>query len=190
MSESVTALNGIGFDGPVAWVREAPVQGMVTLRGDLSDASLTSAVQQATGCEIPGQRRLLLGDGTAVAWMSPDELLLLLPHADVAAKIAALETALAGQHAMAVDVTDARAVFRIGGPGAREVLARLCPVDLSAAAFAPGEIRRTRMAQIPAAVWVDASGTFTLVCFRSVAGYAFDLLHNAAAHGPVGFYAE
>jgi sarcosine oxidase subunit gamma len=50
-------------------------------------------------------------------------------------------------------------------------------------AFPAGEIRRTRLAQIAAAFWMPQEGTVELVCFRSVAQYAFDLLTQAAA-GP------
>ena len=187
MTDSATALKGIEFDGPLAWVREAPLQGMVTLRGDLSDAAVVEPISQVTGCPLPGQRAIVQAGSSALAWMSPDELLLLVSYAEADATVVALDAALTGQHALAVNVSDARAVFQIGGPGAREVLARLCPVDLSLAAFSTGETRRTRLAQVPAAFWVDEADTFTLVCFRSVARYVFDLLRNAAANGKVGF---
>ena len=35
-------------------------------------------------------------------------------------------------------MSDARAVFQVSGPSAREVMAKLCPVDLSPEAFKPG----------------------------------------------------
>ena len=190
MSDAVTALGGASFSGPVAQVVERPLQGMVTLRGDLADKALAKAVKAATGCAMPGQRGIVEADGKAVAWMSPDELLLLVPYDETAAVVAGLDEALAGLHHLAVDVSDARAVFAIGGPGARELLARLCPVDLSPAALRPGELRRTRLAQVPAAFWINATGGITLVCFRSVARYAFDVLAGAAAGGPVGVLPE
>ena len=88
-----------------------------------------------------------------------------------------------------MNVSDARAVFRIKGPNTREVLAKLAPVDLSPQAFGPGMIRRTRLAQVPAAFWMEDTDTAQLVCFRSVAQYVFDLLKTAAQPGSeVGFY--
>lgn len=39
------------------------------------------------------------------------------------------------------------------------------------------------MAQIPAAIWMEPDGTFGVICFRSVAEYAFDLLKTAAMPG-------
>jgi len=103
---------------------------------------------------------------------------------------AGIEAALKGQHFLAVNVSDARTFLRIFGSGAREVLAKVCPVDLSPEGFTPGMFRRTRMAQVPAAFWLDEAGNFHLICFRSVADYAFELLKvSAQPGGEVGLYA-
>ena len=108
-------------------------------------------------------------------------MLLVLPNPGVAAAMAALNTALVGPHSLAADVSDARAVFRIQGARAGEVLAKLCPVDI--AALASGELRRTRAAQVAAAIWRSGDQEFTLVSFRSVAGYVMAALTHAAMPG-------
>jgi sarcosine oxidase subunit gamma len=82
---------------------------------------------------------------------------------------------------MAVDVSDARCLFRLSGGPVREVLAKLTPADLHPDAFGPGEVRRTRLAQAAAAFWMPDAGTVELMAFRSVGTYVFDLLSNAAA---------
>jgi sarcosine oxidase subunit gamma len=130
---------------------------------------------------MPGQREIVWKDGRGLAWMSPDELLAILPYAEVAGKLDEVARAMGSAHHLAVDVSDARALFRLKDKGVREVVAKLCPVDM--ATFRPGEIRRTRMAQVPAAFWVPDDETVMLICFRSVAQYAFDLLKGAAAPG-------
>jgi len=76
-------------------------------------------------------------------------------------------------------VSDARSLFRIDGPQAAQVLARLCPVDLHKDSFGVGDMRRTRLAQVAAAFWRDDMG-FEVVCFRSVGDYAHGVLQNAA----------
>ncbi|SEM00482.1 sarcosine oxidase subunit gamma [Roseovarius tolerans] len=188
MSEAITPLNGARFEG-LATIEDAGLTGMITLRGDLSSKEVKAAVQNAVGLDIPAQRQALSGQGTAVLWMSPDELLLMCPYAEVAQIIAALEGALKGQHFLVANVSDARTFLHVSGPGARETVAKLCPVDLSEAAFTPGMFRRTRMAQVPAAFWLDEAGTFHLICFRSVADYAFNLLKTSALPGGgVGVY--
>jgi sarcosine oxidase subunit gamma len=104
-----------------------------------------------------------------------------LPMAQVPQVLAQLHAALAGAHVLAADVSDARAVFRVRGSHAQDVLAKLCPVDF--AALAPDEIRRTRAAQAAVALWRSGPQEFTLISFRSVAGYVMDVLIHSARPG-------
>ncbi len=182
MSDAISALNGAAFDG-LARIAEGGLQGMITLRGELSTRAVRSAVKAAVGVDVPATNSARVVDGRGACWMSPDELLLLCAHDEVAATLVEIASALAGQHHLAADVSDARAIIRVEGAAAREVMAKLCPVDLSRTAFTPGQFRRTRMAQVPAAFWIDADEGFQVICFRSVAGYVFDLLCAAAQPG-------
>ena len=188
MSNSVSALNGKAATG-FANVADKGLCGMITLRGDLASAPVKKAVKAAVGMDVPAQRTITQEGDKAVGWMSPDELLLMVPYAEAAATLAAVTKALGKAHALAVDVSDARAVMTVTGAGAAEVLAKVCPVDLSPASFKQGELRRTRLAQVAAAVWMSGEGEFTLVCFRSVADYAFGVLSTSAAKGSeVGYF--
>ena len=179
MSDPKSALDGASFDG-LARIEDCGLQGMITLRGDLADKALVKAASAASGARVPGQREAQVKGDSGLVWMSPDELLVLCPYGEVGKRAAAMAQALAGTHALAVNVSDARAVLRVTGAAAREVLAKLCPVDLAPQSFAPGQIRRTRLAQVPAALWMDSDDSFRIVCFRSVAQYAFDVLKAAA----------
>mmetsp|Transcript_29498 Transcript_29498/g.57885 ORF Transcript_29498/g.57885 Transcript_29498/m.57885 type:complete len:188 (+) Transcript_29498:1299-1862(+) len=183
MSETVTALNGATWTGGIATITEAPLQGMITLRGDLSAAAVKKAAKVATGMDMPGQGEARVAGDTGLCWMSPDEVLVLCPYAAVADTLEKMQSGLTKTHALAVDVSDARAVFRVSGPAARDVMAKLAPVDFSADAFTPGMFRRSRMAQVAAAFWLTDAETFQIVCFRSHAQYMFDLLKVAAQPG-------
>ena len=180
MSKAVSALGGVSHKG-FAEVAEAGLHGMITLRGDLSSAAMKKGVKAATGTAVPAPRRIVTSEGKAAAWMSPDELLILVPYAAARETVEALEAALAGEHHLAADVSDARAVFTIGGPKAAEVLMKLCPVDM--ATLAEGEVRRSRAAQVAAAFWQSGPEEFTLVSFRSVAGYVMGLLETSSRAG-------
>ncbi|MDP5216668.1 sarcosine oxidase subunit gamma family protein [Ruegeria sp. 2205SS24-7] len=182
MSEPISALNGARIEG-IAVIEELGLQGMITLRGDHSDKGLVKAATGATGQKMPGQRQALVEGESGLCWMSPDELLVLVPYTEVDAKLVEMQKALGSSHARAVNVSDARAVFRVSGPNAREVLAKMAPVDLSPEGFKPGDFRRTRLAQVAAAFWMEEDGAFRIVCFRSVAGYVFNLLQIAAQPG-------
>ncbi|MEM8577460.1 MAG: sarcosine oxidase subunit gamma family protein [Pseudomonadota bacterium] len=180
MSDPISALAGATATG-IAEVTKLGLQGMLTLRGDLADGTLRAAAAEVAGAPVPGPGEISLAGDAGLAWMSPDELLLLCPHAEAAERAARLEVALEGTHSLVANVSDARALFALRGPHAAEVLAKLAPVDV--ARFAPGMFRRTRLAQIPAAFWRPEPELFHIITFRSVARYAFDVLHTAAAPG-------
>ncbi|MFK7869886.1 MAG: sarcosine oxidase subunit gamma [Roseobacter sp.] len=183
MFDAVTALGGRTASGTIAQIAEAPLQGMITLRGVVKDTGFAAAVAEVSGLSVPKAGETTAKQDIRLCWMSPDELLLLCPYADAEDYVSRFAAAMADVHAMAVNVSDARAMFGLSGPHARDVLAKLCPVDLSTAAFGPGAFRRTRMAQTPAAFWTTAEDAFQIVCFRSQAGYVFDLLTVAAQRG-------
>lgn len=179
MSEAVTALGGARFAGLIE-IAEAPLTGMLTLRGTLDDAALGAAVKSVTGAALPGLRGAGFAGLSGAGWMSPDELLLLVPYAEADARCAALHDALSGSHALAVNVSDARALFTLRGAALRDVLAKLTPADLRPAQLAPGTLVRSRLGHVAAAFWFEDEETAHLVCFRSVARYVFDLLSRAA----------
>jgi sarcosine oxidase subunit gamma len=178
MSDSVSALNGASFQG-FATISEIGPIGMITLRAKGVKA-LDKAVKSVTGTKLPAQRRIEINGDKACGWMSPDEYLLVVPYAEVTDALSKIAKALAGEHYLAVDVSDARAVFRIEGDKAADVLRKLSPVDFDH--LEPGELRRSRAAQVAAAMWARDGG-FTLVCFRSVAGYVMGLLTHSAQPG-------
>lgn len=161
--------------------------GMIALRGALSDERLRAAVQAVTGVPVPDPLRIEGTSAQGAAWMSLDELLLFVTRDQIAAAVARLDEALAGTHHLVLDVSDLRAVLRIDGLAAREVLAKLTPADLHPEAFGPGAFRRTHLGQVAAAIWLEGQGARVL-CFRSVADYALALLRQSAADGAVGFF--
>lgn len=185
MSEEVILRAGPALPDDVR-VRDSGHCGMISLRGD--HAEIATAVAQITGLDVPGVNRVLTRGDYSVVWMAPDELLLLLPHADTVTALASLATALAFVHHLATEVSDSRAAFVLEGVYAREILGKLAPVDLHPEAFRPGMVRRTRLGQIAAAIWCMADDRWMVLCFRSVRDYARELLLRSAQDGQVGFY--
>ena len=182
MSNAVSALQGKSYQGYVT-VTEMGLRGMITVRGDLSSTKMRNAVTAIARVDYPGQNECNCVAERGIAWMSPDELLVMCPHAEAEADVAKITNTLKGQHFLAANVSDARAVFYIKGRQAREVIAKLAPIDMSPEAFPAGHFRRTRLAQTPAAFWLRDAETIELICFRSVADYVFDLLKRAATPG-------
>ncbi|PRX37944.1 sarcosine oxidase subunit gamma [Meinhardsimonia xiamenensis] len=173
-------------------VSELAPRGMITLRGDLSAKKLQAAAMAAAGVKaFPGRLGAVVEGERAILWFSPDELLILCPKAEVGEALEKLGKALKGTHHLAADVSDARAIFAVAGKSAREVLAKLTPADVSPEALPAGMVRRSRLAQVPAAFWPSGEDRFEIIAFRSVADYVFELLATAArTGGEVGWFAR
>lgn len=152
--------------------------GMVTIRADFARAG--DAIAEAVGLALPDTARISTDGSRSLGWMSPDELLLILPASETNEAVAALEQALTGEHSLVVNVSDARAVFDVIGPHAADVLAKLAPVDF--VGLPQDGLRRTRAAQTAAAIW-RIDGGFRLIGFRSTADYLGLILNNAALAG-------
>lgn len=152
--------------------------GMITLRADLSRSGETLA--EAVGLPLPDQTRITNDGHRWLGWMSPDELLLMLPLQETAAALNDAGKALQGTHSLVADVSDARVVFDITGEGADDVLSKLSPTDLSA--LPADGLRRSRAAQAAVAFWRIEAG-FRLIGFRSTADYLALILKNAAIAG-------
>lgn len=155
-------------------IKLLPPQGMVSLRCDFATVPFN----------LPATRKF--SDGAA--WMSSDEVMFITSYDQAEAKRAELSAALKDQHHLAVNLSDARTMFRLTGQAVREVLAKGAPVDLSPDGFVTGDLRRTRIGQIPAMFWMPEPDVFDLVCFRSVAGHMHDWLKMAARDGTLPNY--
>ena len=178
-NSSLVNSNDTGF----VKIEKLSSQGMISLRGHLSSDLIRQAVYLTVSLELPDVRKIKMGTTYAVGWMSPDELLILCPHGEVTGQISSLQSKLKSEHSLVVDVSDARVMFCISGVRSREVVAKLCPVDLAPSQFEVGDFRRTRLAQVPAAFWMQNAETFNILVSRSVARYGFDLLASAAQKG-------
>jgi len=182
MSKPVSAVGGASFKGAVA-IKDVGLQGMITLRGDLKSDVFAKALKAATGTALPETGQILHSAKGSSAWMSPDELLLLVDYANADAVVAKLDKALSGTHALAVNVSDARAVFEIKGTDVRDVIAKGSPADMNRNALPIGVMRRSRLGQLPVAFWMEDDKTARLVCFRSVGEHVFIWLKNASEKG-------
>lgn len=179
MSKTVTAIKGAAFKGAIT-VKDAGLQGMITLRGNLKSEALANAVKTAIGVNMPEIGKINSGTKGAAAWMSSDELFLLTNYTNADAVVAKLDKALATEHMLAVNVSDARAMFHLEGAYIRDVLAKGSPANLSPAHFQIGDIRRTRLGQLPVAFWLSSQTKATVICFRSVGEHVFAWLKTAA----------
>ena len=170
-------------DGRACSLAEIPFVDMLNLRGDAADARFASAVFDATGLHLPPapngasfdpQRQLL--------WLGPDEWLLKLRDRQGDAVASALQAALQGVHCAVVDVGHGNTTLVLQGPGAPDLLARGCPLDLHARAFPTGALAQTHIAKAGATVLCLYVGLhYEITVRRSFADYLVRWLCEAGA---------
>ena len=176
MSDTLATATYIDFS-------QAGTLAQVTIRADLTNPDVRTSIQSVAGLTVPDALCVTHEGGKRLVWMSPDELLLVLPDDVAVAEVASLQEALADRHAMALDVSDTRALFRLNGQAVGEVLAKGAPCDLSDAGFPPGMARRTHLAGLAVGVWRLSPDAWEVVCFRSFAHHLDLWLETAARDG-------
>lgn len=162
----------------LATITDVQDLGMIQIRADLGAQG--QAIAAAAGVALPDQARISITGSRVLGWMSPDELLLVVPIAEVGPTLAALQDAVADAHALIVDVSDMRAVFDVIGGRAAQVLAKLSPTDFGK--LPSDGLRRTRLAQAACGIWPIANG-YRVIGFRSVKDYMRGILTAAATPG-------
>lgn len=135
----------------------APFKG----RADAAGALLQSA--HALAWPAPG--RATGKDGAYAIWFGREMVVLAGPAPDAGF----------GDVVAVTDQSDAWTAVRLSGVGAEDVLARLVPVDLSAASFKRGHTARTQIQHMNGSVTRVGADAFLIMVFRSMAG---TLLHD------------
>jgi len=159
-----------------ARMSERPPRAQLAVRGDSGDKAFVAAFKAGLGFSPPlAANTVVTHDGLAVFWLGPSEWLLVgeVPGEQLAA-------ALADRHHALVDVSDSRIAIGLSGPRARDVLAKLCPLDLAAPALAPGRCAGTILARGHMLLHVLAEDSYDIHVHRSFADYAWRMLEDAA----------
>jgi heterotetrameric sarcosine oxidase gamma subunit len=130
--------------------------------------------------DVPHGSALRDEHGTLIAGSGPGEWLLLAPPGESPRLLARVEAR--NETSTAVDLTHGRALVRLTGDRAPDVLALLCGIDLSDRVTPDGAALRTAVAAVATdIIRDDVNGTrsYLLHCERSSGQYLFDMLLRA-----------
>ena len=153
--------------------------GQINLR--VRGAALAAAAA-GLGYALPVEANTTAGDDLSRAcWLGPDEWLILCEDEKRGDLLGRLASALAGHAHAATDITDSRAVLRLAGACARPVLAKGCPLDLSARAFGTGRVAQSLVGKAQAMILPIEGGGYDLFVARSFAAYLWTWLLDAGA---------
>jgi heterotetrameric sarcosine oxidase gamma subunit len=144
---------------------------------------LYAAIQNAFGIALPPPGRSATSGTITALWLQPDGWLLQAPEG---AEAELARTLAAGGVAAVVDQTHGRAILSLAGARARDVLARICRLDLHPRVFGSGHVAGTIMADMPVVLHQrDDSPSFDLIIPSSFAMAFATALRHAA--DPVGY---
>lgn len=127
-------------------------------------AALSEALQAASGLDLPAPNRMSQKGETMLQWFGRDTYLLTgEPDPNLV------------KHAALTDQSDAWAVTLLEGGSARDILARLTPLDLRPQMFKPGHTARSQIGHMMGAITCTDDNQFQIMVFR---GFAATLVHE------------
>jgi sarcosine oxidase subunit gamma len=161
---------------------EWPFTTQVSIRVEAGSAA-GRAIEAELGVALPRT----VGETTRkgaydVLWLGPDEWLVLAVSEDgLAGRLQAAASGAEGpgENAQVLDVSANRTVLELGGPQAREVLEKGCPVDLHPRAFADDTAVVTTIARVPVILWKSDDTMFRILPRASLAAYVAAWLVDA-----------
>ncbi|MCH7823050.1 MAG: hypothetical protein IIA07_13645 [Proteobacteria bacterium] len=112
-------------------------------------------------------------------WFGPDRWLLISSSLSADSMVKTCEEALADVLHNAGDYSAGLAVFRVAGPGARDLLASGCGIDFRAKKFPVDSCCRTRFSQIAAIIVAQGPEEFDIYVDRSYGVYLNDWLRES-----------
>jgi sarcosine oxidase subunit gamma len=150
----------------------------INLRVDPADAG---PVGDALGVRLPTDPNTFTADVARWAlWLGPDEWLLVGPPAAGFFNEAKVRAALGDRPGSVVDVSAQRVDVIVDGPGARDLLAHCCALDLHPSVFRMGMCAQTLVAQVQVILWRPAEDSFHLLTRLSYVDHLLAWLRDAA----------
>jgi sarcosine oxidase subunit gamma len=150
---------------------------------DLVQVDLRANAELTRRLSIPFPSRpntYATGTSVDVLWLGPDEWLLAGPAEASRDLLVDLAQALAGEHHSLVDVSAARAVLELSGPGVLGLLSKGCGLDLHPRSWHAGDCAQTLLARVP--VILQQRDDATRIFVRpSLGDYLVDWLLDAGA---------
>ncbi len=151
----------------------------LSARRGRSDA-LADVMRTVFGLELPPPGRAETAGKLTALWMQPSAWLLMVPPDEPGVLSRSVKDAC-GALGSVVDHTQGCAVLHLSGAGTRDVLARICRLNLHPRAFGPGCVAATPVAELGCLLHQRDDGpSFELIVPASYAGWFAEAVRVAA----------
>ncbi len=144
----------------------------------LENLSIVSLKVSRKSCDV-AQKRLASAAEPKCLWHGPDRCLLVSDSITADSLVNQCQKQLADVLHHAVDNSAGLALFRVVGPGARDLLAAGCGLDVRPGKFPVGSCCRTRLAQIAAVISAEGPEQFDIYVDRSYEAYLGEWLSDS-----------
>lgn len=159
--------------------------GKLNIRGA---ADILPGITAQTGCQsLPENNRFVTIGERHLAWLGPDEYLLLCEAGREDEIQTRLRQDFEDIHAAVTNVTDGLCALGIRGGSVRKVLAKGCALDLHEEVFAAGQCAQSLLSHAGITLLATGETRFVLVCRTSFAPYVVDWLVDAALEYGVSY---
>jgi heterotetrameric sarcosine oxidase gamma subunit len=146
-----------------------------------SSAAFADRVAARFGVMLPESARRVTGERVEFAWAGPGRWLALTDEVGAEEWVGRLSEACAGSAAVSTQGS-AQVIVRIRGARSRDVLAKLCPLDLDPVVFGPDAVALTKFSQVAVQLWrAGNADSFDVVFPRSYSRYLWRALLEASA---------
>lgn len=150
-------------------VQPVPHRSIVSIAGFRGQGAAVNLALPATPCQVSQ-------GGVIYLWSGPNAWLAVSENPALYEEISERLNGIAA----VTEQSDGLVLLRVIGPHARNILAKLVPIDLHPSAFAPDAVAITLAGHIGVRIWQDEDGAFILACFRSFAGALYHSLVEAS----------
>jgi sarcosine oxidase subunit gamma len=149
----------------------------------LAGRAVNAAVRAVVGLDLPVVPNAAAGGGdVAILSLAPQRWLIVSDRHHARELETGLGPALGDGAGVLNEVTGGRTVIRIGGPRARELLAKGCPLDLHPAVFGDGRCAQSVIGPINVLLHAtDGGRRLDLYVARSLAAWLWEGLSRGAA---------
>jgi len=177
---------GVVTDGADVTMTALPYRPSLILRGESDDLVFLNTCRAALSFDLPlAANHVNHNETFAALWLGPNEWLVVGDggREKLAACLGAGPEIC--RHAL-ISNGDGQQVIALSGPKARDVLAKLCPLDLDSPDLAPGRCARSVLAGIAITLWPQGDkddstgGGYRIHVGRSFADYAWRIITDAA----------
>ena len=164
---------------------ECRYRGVVSLIARKGMATAVAAAARAAyGVALPLKPGSERSGAMTFIWAGPERWLVIAEDRSSEELAQSLRSVFAGLAAIA-EQGDGRALIRISGPRARDVLAKILTIDLHPRVFRRGDTAITGAAHLEVQIWqVDDQPSYEIALFRGFAGSFWHwLIASAAEYG-------